>query len=70
VVTPIYQTSTYAQDAVGAPREGYEYARTRTRPGTRCRSCLAALEGGRSALTFASGLAAEDTLLRAVLQAG
>jgi cystathionine gamma-synthase len=70
VVPPIYQTSTYAQDAVGEPREGYEYARTANPTRDAVQECLAALEGGRRGLTFASGLAAEDTLLRAVCQPG
>ena len=55
VMTPIYQTSTYAQEALGR-NKGYEYARTHNR--TR-----AALEGGRHGLCFASGLAATTTLL-------
>ncbi len=70
VVPPIYQTSTYAQDAVGSPREGYEYSRTANPTRDALQECLAALEGGRRGLTFASGLAAEDTLLRAVCQPG
>src|SRR3982074_3673261 len=70
VVPPIYQTSTYAQDAVGAPRRGYEYARTANPTRDALQECLAALEGGRRALTFASGLAAEDTLLRTVCRPG
>ncbi|HLL66215.1 MAG TPA: cystathionine gamma-synthase [Micromonosporaceae bacterium] len=70
VVPPIYQTSTYAQDAVGAPRLGYEYSRTANPTRDALQECLAALESGRQALTFASGLAAEDTLLRALCQPG
>ncbi len=70
VVPPIYQTSTYAQDAVGAPREGYEYSRTANPTRDALQECLAALEGGRRGLAFASGLAAEDTLLRSVCQPG
>src|SRR3954451_25131048 len=70
VVTPIYQTSTYAQDAVGQPRLGYEYSRTANPTRDALQECLAALEGGRRALAFASGLAAEDTLLRTVCQPG
>src|SRR3954467_6453517 len=70
VVTPIYQTSTYAQDAVGSPRLGYEYSRTANPTRDALQECLAALEGGRRALAFASGLAAEDTLLRTVLGPG
>jgi cystathionine gamma-synthase len=70
VVPPIYQTSTYAQDAVGAPRLGYEYSRTANPTRDALQDCLAALEGGRTGLTFASGLAAEDALLRALLRPG
>src|SRR3954464_5410103 len=70
VVPPIFQTSTYAQDAVGAPRQGYEYSRTTNPTRGALQECLAALEGGRRALTFASGLAAEDTLLRALCRPG
>jgi cystathionine gamma-synthase len=68
VIPPIYQTSTYAQDAVGAPRLGYEYSRSANPTRDALQTCIAALEGGRHGLTFASGLAAEDTLLRALLQ--
>jgi cystathionine gamma-synthase len=70
VVPPIYQTSTYAQDAVGAPRLGYEYSRTANPTRDALQECLAALEGGARGLAFASGLAAEDTLLRAVCAPG
>jgi cystathionine gamma-synthase len=70
VVPPIFQTTTYAQDAVGAPRLGYEYSRSGNPTRDALQDCLAALEGGRKALTFASGLAAEDTLLRALCRPG
>jgi cystathionine gamma-synthase len=70
VVSPIYQTSTYAQDAVGAPRLGYEYSRSGNPTRDSLQECLAAIEGGRRGLAFASGLAAEDTLLRAVCRPG
>jgi cystathionine beta-lyase/cystathionine gamma-synthase len=70
VVPPIFQTSTYAQDAVGHPRRGYEYSRTTNPTRDALQECLAAIEGGRKALSFASGLAAEDTLLRTVCQPG
>ncbi|MDQ7907682.1 cystathionine gamma-synthase [Phytohabitans sp. ZYX-F-186] len=70
VVPPIFQTSTYAQDAVGAPRQGYEYARSGNPTRDALQECLAALEGGRRGLAFASGLAAEDTLLRTVCRPG
>jgi cystathionine gamma-synthase len=70
VIPPIFQTSTYAQDAVGAPRLGYEYARSGNPTRDALQECLAALEGGARGLTFASGLAAEDTLIRTVCRPG
>ncbi|AVT31420.1 cystathionine gamma-synthase [Plantactinospora sp. BC1] len=70
VVPPIYQTSTYAQDAVGAPRLGYEYSRSGNPTRDALQECLAALEGGPVGLAFASGLAAEDALLRTVCRPG
>ncbi|MEV4198705.1 cystathionine gamma-synthase [Micromonospora globbae] len=70
VIPPIYQTSTYAQDAVGAPRLGYEYSRSGNPTRDALQECLAALEGGAVGLAFASGLAAEDTLLRTVCKPG
>src|SRR5262249_56893172 len=70
VVPPIYQTSTYAQDAVGAPRLGYEYSRTANPTRDALQDCLAALEGGRRGLAFASGMAAEDVLVRTVCRPG
>src|SRR4051794_34574086 len=70
VVPPIYQTSTYAQDAVGAPRLGYEYSRSANPTRDALQECLAAIEGGRRGLAFASGLAAEDTVLRALCKPG
>ena len=69
VITPIYQTSTYAQTAVGEHR-GYEYSRSGNPTRTALEVCLAALERGTRGLAFASGLAAEDTLLRTVLKPG
>ncbi|MDQ1627773.1 MAG: cystathionine gamma-synthase [Actinomycetota bacterium] len=70
VVPPIYQTSTYKQDGVGGLRGGYEYSRSANPTRTALEACLAALEGGRRGLAFASGLAAEDTLLRSVCGPG
>jgi len=64
VMTPIYQTSTYAQDGVGQPRQGYEYSRTGNPTRAALEACLAALEGGAFGLAFASGMAATDTVLR------
>jgi len=70
VVPAIYQVSTFKQDAVGKPRGGYEYARTANPTRTALQECLAALEGGAAALAFASGMAAEDALLRTVCSPG
>lgn len=69
VVVPIYQTSTYAQSEVGV-HQGYEYSRSGNPTRTALETCLAALEGGRTGLAFASGLAAEDCLLRTVTGPG
>ena len=70
VVPPVYQVSTYAQDGVGGLRGGYEYSRSGNPTRTALEECLAALEGGVRGLAFASGLAAEDTLLRTVCAPG
>ncbi len=70
VTVPIYATSTYKQDGVGGLRGGYEYSRSANPTRTALEDALAALEGGVRGLAFASGLAAEDTLLRAVCQPG
>jgi cystathionine gamma-synthase len=70
VVPPIYQTSTYKQDGVGGLRGGYEYSRSANPTRTALEQCLAAIEGGRRGLAFASGLAAEDTLLRSICAPG
>ncbi len=67
---PIYQTSTFVQDGIGGFRGGYEYARGGNPTRTSLQELLAAIEGADRALSFASGLAAEDTLLRAVLAPG
>ncbi|GAB2902282.1 cystathionine gamma-synthase [Streptomyces mayteni] len=70
VVPPIHQVSTYKQDGVGGLRGGYEYSRSANPTRTALEENLAALEGGRRGLAFASGLAAEDCLLRTVLRPG
>jgi len=70
VVPPIYQVSTYKQDGVGGLRGGYEYSRTANPTRRALEECLTALEGGTRALAFASGMAAEDCLLRATCQPG
>ena len=69
VNVPIYQTSTYAQDAVGKPKR-YDYARGGNPTREALQAVLASLEGGASALCFASGMAAETTLLLALLRPG
>ncbi|MFJ6568153.1 cystathionine gamma-synthase [Streptomyces sp. NPDC091292] len=70
VVPPIYQVSTYKQDGVGGLRGGYEYSRSANPTRTALEENLAALEGGVRGLAFASGLAAEDCLLRTLLGPG
>ena len=65
VTVPIYQTSTYAQDALGK-NKGYEYARTQNPTRSAVERNLAALEGGRFGFAFASGMAAIDATLRLV----
>ena len=70
VVPPIHPASTFRQDGVGGMRGGYEYGRSANPTRTALETCLAALEGGTRALAFASGMAAEDTLLRAVCGPG
>ncbi|WP_138908964.1 cystathionine gamma-synthase [Streptomyces chryseus] len=70
VVPPIYQVSTYKQDGVGGLRGGYEYSRSANPTRTALEENLAALEGGSLGLAFASGLAAEDCLLRTLLSPG
>ena len=69
VIVPIYQTSTYVQSEVGK-HQGYEYSRSGNPTRTALETCLAALEGGRTGLAFASGLAAEDCLLRTATAPG
>jgi cystathionine gamma-synthase len=66
VVPPIYATSTYKQDGVGGLRNGYEYSRSANPTRTALEECLAAIESGTRGFAFASGLAAEDTLMRAI----
>ncbi len=70
VVVPIYQTSTYAQDAVGQTRAGYDYSRAGNPTRTALETALASLELGRYGSAFASGMAAADTALRAMLRPG
>ena len=70
VAVPIYQTSTYKQDGVGGLRGGYEYSRSANPTRTALEEALAAVEGGSAGLAFASGLAAEDAVLRALCKPG
>ncbi|HEY1822140.1 MAG TPA: cystathionine gamma-synthase [Trebonia sp.] len=70
VVPPIYQTSTYKQDGIGGTRGGYEYSRTANPTRTALETCLAALENGARAFAFASGMAAEDCLIRTLCRPG
>jgi cystathionine gamma-synthase len=69
VNVPIYQTSTYAQDGVGKPKR-YDYARGGNPTREALQDVLASLEGGRFAFCFASGMAAESTLLLHLLGPG
>lgn len=70
VTVPIFQTSTYVQEAFGKPKGGYEYARTKNPTRLALEKQLAALEGGAVAHAFASGMAAETTLMLALVKAG
>ncbi|MDP9239282.1 MAG: cystathionine gamma-synthase [Actinomycetota bacterium] len=70
VVPPIYQVSTYKQDGVGGLRGGYEYSRSANPTRTALEQCLAAIEVGSTGLAFASGMAAEDCLLRTICRPG
>ncbi|WP_343318488.1 cystathionine gamma-synthase [Arthrobacter sp. TMP15] len=70
VIPPLYQTTTFAQDGIGKLRNGYEYGRGTNPTRDALQAQLAALEGGEFAFSFASGLAAEDALIRALLLPG
>lgn len=70
VNAPIYATSTFAQDGVGALRGGFEYARTGNPTRVALEAALAAVEDGSHGRAFASGMAATDCALRAVLRPG
>ncbi|HYJ50033.1 MAG TPA: cystathionine gamma-synthase [Microbacterium sp.] len=70
VIPPVHFSTTFAQDGIGGLREGYEYGRSGNPTRTALQTQLAAIEGGRHGLSFSSGLAAEDALLRAVLKPG
>lgn len=68
VMTPIYQTSTYAQRSPGE-HSGYEYSRTDNPTRTAYQKCIAELEGGKFGLAFASGMATIDAIMH-LLKAG
>ena len=70
VIPPIYATSTYKQDGVGGLRGGYEYSRSGNPTRTALEGALAALEEGERGFSFASGLAAEDTVIRSLCTPG
>ncbi|GAA3422322.1 cystathionine gamma-synthase [Streptosporangium vulgare] len=70
VVPPIYAVSTYKQDGVGGLRAGYEYSRSANPTRAALEEAMAAVEGGSRGLAFASGLAAEDAILRTICRPG
>ena len=70
VIPPIFATSTYKQDGVGGMRGGYEYSRSANPTRTALEANIAALEEGERGFAFASGLAAEHTLLQALCRPG
>ncbi len=70
VAVPVFQTSTFVQERFGAPRGGYEYARTKNPTRLALERLLAALEGGASGHAFASGMAAITTTMLAFVAAG
>lgn len=70
VIPPVYQTSTFVQTHVGGLRAGYEYARGTNPTRDALQELIADLEGGSHGFSFASGLAAEDAVLRGLLRPG
>jgi cystathionine beta-lyase/cystathionine gamma-synthase len=68
IITPIYQTSTYVQEALGK-HKGYEYARTQNPTRAALEANIAAIENGKAAFAFASGMAAEGAVMT-LLQSG
>jgi cystathionine gamma-synthase len=70
VVPPIYQTSTFVQDGIGGFRGGYEYARSGNPTRASLETLIGSLESGSHGIAFASGLAAEDAVLRSTLASG
>ncbi|MBM3705549.1 MAG: cystathionine gamma-synthase, partial [Actinobacteria bacterium] len=67
VITPVYQTSTYLQDAIGKHR-GYEYSRTGNPTRHSLESVIASLEGGKFGIAFASGVAATTAVFSLLKQ--
>lgn len=70
VIPPVYQTSTFVQEHIGGLRNGYEYARGTNPTRDALQTLVADLEGGSHGLSFSSGLAAEDALIRGLLAPG
>ena len=70
VIPPVYQTSTFVQEHIGGLRGGYEYARGTNPTRDALQTLIASLEGGTHGLSFASGLAGEDAVLRALVAPG
>ena len=70
VVPPLHFSSTYAQDGIGNLRAGYEYGRGGNPTRDALQEQLAAVENGTHAYSFSSGLAAEDSLIRALAEPG
>ena len=70
IVNPVYQTSTYVQEAAGVTRDGYDYARVKHPNRDMLQANLAALEGARHGAAFSSGLAATEAVFKSVLRAG
>jgi cystathionine gamma-synthase len=70
VIPPIYMSSTHKQDGVGGLRDGFEYNRAANPTRSALQNALANLESGRFGLSFASGLAAEDAVIRATCTPG
>jgi cystathionine gamma-synthase len=70
VIPPVHFSTTFQQDGIGNLRAGYEYGRSGNPTRTSLQTQLAELEGGTHAFSFASGLAAEDALLRSILKPG
>lgn len=64
IMPPVYQTSTYVQDALGQPRLGYEYARVQNPTREAMEANIAALEGGKHGIAFSSGLAAIEAVVK------